>query len=152
MADIEFNDEFFNRLEKGWRIPLDGTEHDAILAVKRQFEEMGLTPDEAGIAQMVREARSAALASPDMWELSQAGGNAITYLRNPSDSNRYKVVVKSEMIRNKDHEVTLPIVYARAQEELDTFRAFGVDGRFTITWHERQDESDDPQQWSTVLP
>jgi hypothetical protein len=152
MADIEFNKEFFDGLSEGWRIPLEGSEYDAILAVKRQFEEMGIAPDDAGIAQMVRDARSAALASPDMWELSKPGGNAVTYLRNPSDNNRYNVVVRSQMLRHKDKQVTLPVVYARAQEKLDTFSAWGVDTRVTITWHEQQDESDDPQQWSTIVP
>jgi hypothetical protein len=152
MADIEFNSDFFEQLSRGWRVPLDGTEHDAILSLKRQMEESGLTPDTATVAEIVRNARNQALASPDMWEINQSGGNAVTYLRNPSDTNRYDVVVKSEMIRSNEQEATLPVVYARAQEELDTFRAMGVDTRVTITWHERQDGTDPEQIWSTVVP
>jgi hypothetical protein len=151
MANFEFNRDFLDRLSKGFRVPLDGTEHDAILSVKDQFKAMGLTPADAEVAKMVHDARNRALGLPDMWELSQPY-SAITHLRNPSDSNRYNVVVRSQMIRNKEQQITLPVVYARAQEELDTYRAHGVDTRVTIIWHEQQDESDDPQQWSTVLP
>lgn len=150
MADIEFNSDFFDRLSKGWRVPLDGTEHDAILSLKHQMERSGLTPDQAAVAEIVRNARNAALASPDMWELSQPGGN--TYLRNPSSATRYDVIVRSPSIRNPQHEASFPVVHAAAQVKLDTFSAWGVDKRFDISWHEEPDGSDDPQHWSTQLP
>jgi hypothetical protein len=150
MADFRFNPDFERRLSAGIRIPLGGTEHDAIHSVKNQFKEMGLTPDDTEIARMVHDARSGALALPDMWELSQPS-NAQTFLRNPSDANRYHVVVRSPTIRNSKHELSFPVVHAKAQVKLDTFSAMGVDKRFDISWHDQQDESDDPQNWSTEL-
>jgi hypothetical protein len=150
MADFEFNPDFIERLSKGFRVPLDGTEHDAIHSVRHQLKEMGLTLDYAEIARIVHDARSGALALPDMWELSQPS-NAQTFLRNPSDANRYKVVVRSPTIRNTKQEVSFPVVHAKAQVKLDTFSAMGVDKRFDISWHNQQDESDDPQNWSTEL-
>ncbi|ORV91187.1 hypothetical protein AWC11_11310 [Mycobacterium interjectum] len=151
MADFKFDPEFEKRLSAGIRIPLDGTEHDAIHSVKHQMKEMGLTPNDAEVVKIVAAARTRAVALPDMWELSQPGGNAVTYLRNPSDDSRYNVVVRSPTIRNQQHEASFPVVYARAQVKLDTFSAWGVDKRFDITWHNEQDGSDDAQHWSTEL-
>ncbi|UVO12578.1 hypothetical protein NM962_22620 [Mycobacterium sp. SVM_VP21] len=150
MADFKFNSDFFESLSKGFRVPLDGTEHDAIHSVRQQLRDMGLTVDDAEIARIVHEARSGALASPDMWELIQPS-NAQTFLRNPSDANRYSVVVRSPTIRNSEHEASFAVVHSRAQVKLDTFSAMGVDKTFDITWHNQQDESDDPQNWSTEL-
>lgn len=150
MADFEFNPDFLQWFSKGLRVSLDGTEDDAIHSVRHQLKEMGLTPNDAEIARIVHDARSGALASPDMWELIQPS-NAQTFLRNPSDANRYNVVVRSPTIRNKTHETSFPVVHAKAQVKLDTFSAHGVDKRFDISWHNQQDESDDPQNWSTEL-
>lgn len=150
MADFELNPRFLQGLSEGFRIPLDGTEQDAILSLKQQLEAIGLTPDDAGVAKMVHEARSGALPSTAMWEIIQPSG-AQTFLRNPSDANRYHVVVRSPTIRNSEHEASFSVVHARAQVKLDTFSAMGVDKTFDITWHDQQDESDDPQNWHTEL-
>jgi hypothetical protein len=111
---------------------------------------MGVTPNDAEVARIVADARRGALPSSDMWEIIQPS-NAQTFLRNPSDANRYKVVVRSPTIRNNQHETSFPVVHAKAQVKLDTFSAMGVDKKFDITWHDQQDESDDPQNWSTEL-
>jgi hypothetical protein len=150
MSDFKFNPDFFERFSKGIQVPLGGTEHDAIHSVRLQLKEMGVTPDDAEIARIVHGARSGALASPDMWEIIQPS-NAQTFLRNPSDANRYNVVVRSPTIRNSTHEASFPVVHARAQVKLDTFSAMGVNKTFDISWHNQQDESDDPQNWSTEL-
>jgi hypothetical protein len=149
MADFKINPEFEKRLSAGIRVPLDGTEHDAIQSVKHQLREIGLNAEDAAVAKMVYAARNR-LATPDMWEIIQPSG-AQTFLRNPSDANRYNVVVRSPTIRNNQHETTFPVVHAMAQVKLDTFSAFGVENTFDISWHDQQDESDDPQNWHTEL-
>jgi pyruvate/2-oxoglutarate dehydrogenase complex dihydrolipoamide acyltransferase (E2) component len=66
MADFEFTPNFFERFSKGIQIPLGGTEHDAIHSVRRQLEEMSLTPNDSAVVELVRKARSGALDSSDM--------------------------------------------------------------------------------------
>ncbi|OBF42575.1 hypothetical protein A5719_03350 [Mycolicibacterium peregrinum] len=48
------------RMSAGIRVPLDGSEADAIRSVKDQIKKMGATPDDAEVRKMVREARQQA--------------------------------------------------------------------------------------------
>jgi hypothetical protein len=65
MAEFEINEagmrEFERQLEKqfsaGIQIPLGGSEDDAIRSVKDQLKKMGVTPNDAEVEKMVRDAR-----------------------------------------------------------------------------------------------
>jgi hypothetical protein len=45
------------KFSAGIRIPLDGSEADAIRSVKDQLKEMGLAPNDAEVEKYVRDAR-----------------------------------------------------------------------------------------------
>ncbi|MBX7453409.1 hypothetical protein GR927_35970 [Mycolicibacterium sp. 3033] len=46
------------KFSAGIQIPLSGSEADAVADVKKQMKNMGLTPNEAEVRKMVRDARS----------------------------------------------------------------------------------------------
>ncbi|WP_205877584.1 hypothetical protein [Mycobacterium camsae] len=41
----------------GVRVPLEGSESDAVQSVKRQLEDMGAVPNESEVKKMVRKSR-----------------------------------------------------------------------------------------------
>ncbi|MFN6544743.1 hypothetical protein [Mycolicibacterium nivoides] len=47
-------------LSSGVRVPLDGSEADAIRSVKDQLKKMGATPDDGEVRKIVRKARQQA--------------------------------------------------------------------------------------------
>ena len=65
---FEWNEDGLQKLERqlqeqfsgGINVPLEGSEDDAIRSVIDQLTAMGVTPNEAAIAEKVREVRAAA--------------------------------------------------------------------------------------------
>lgn len=62
---LEWNDGGFEEFERqlneqfsdGVKVPLDGSEVDAIRSVKEQLEAMGAEPNDLEVGKMVREVR-----------------------------------------------------------------------------------------------
>jgi uncharacterized protein YpuA (DUF1002 family) len=50
--------ELEQQFSAGVQIPLEGTEEDAIRSVKDQLKNMGVTPNDAEVERIVRNARS----------------------------------------------------------------------------------------------
>lgn len=47
-----------NKFSGGVQVPAGGSEADAVKSVKDQLKAMGVTPNDAAVAKMVRDARS----------------------------------------------------------------------------------------------
>lgn len=56
---MEFNEEWFEGFEQGWKVPIDGSETDAVRSVSKQMRDAGIEPDQAGVLRLVRQVRSA---------------------------------------------------------------------------------------------
>lgn len=67
MAGFEINKAGMEKLQRdlddtfsgGIQVPTGGAEADAIASVTDQLRQMGVTPDDAAVEQMVRDARTA---------------------------------------------------------------------------------------------
>lgn len=58
MAEIKMSAAAMRKLEKGWQVPVDGSEADAVRAVEKQMRAGGLEPNRAGVKKLVREVRA----------------------------------------------------------------------------------------------
>lgn len=58
MAKFEWNTDALKNLEKGWKVPVEGSESAAVASVKKQMKAAGLDPKDAAVRKHVREVRS----------------------------------------------------------------------------------------------
>ncbi len=62
--DVDWIPDYGELPKRGLRVPLEGSEDDAVAAVLEQLNAGGATPGEAEVRDLVREARAGA-AKPD---------------------------------------------------------------------------------------
>lgn len=58
--DVEWIPDYGELLKRGLRLPLEGSEDDAVAAVLEQLDAGGATPGEVEVRDLVREARAGA--------------------------------------------------------------------------------------------
>ena len=58
MTKIKMNAAAGKLPEKGWKVPVDGSEADAVRAVEKQMRAGGMEPNRAGVKKLVREVRA----------------------------------------------------------------------------------------------
>lgn len=59
MADVEFDEGFFDAFARGWKVPVGVSESEQVCSVMQQMREIGLDPDQAWALEHVREVNRA---------------------------------------------------------------------------------------------